>query len=98
MTYGHTHTHTHTNMGEGHCCSSHIIGEEKDLEFAFQGRESSRVPMSWGRLFQMRGLKFKNGVKAIVFQVKRWSLSICVSDEEQREREAVAQKDKWGAR
>ena len=38
------HTHTvHTDRSEGQCCSE-ILQEEKCLEFAFEGRESSKVP------------------------------------------------------
>ena len=50
-THAHTHarthvrTHTHTHMvqidrGEGQCCLTEIFGEEKCLEFAFEGREN----------------------------------------------------------
>ena len=40
--YTHTHTHTHTvqnDRGEGQCCLTEIFGEEKYLEFAFEGRK-----------------------------------------------------------
>ena len=50
-TYSHTHMHacTHTrtvqtDRGDGQCCLAEIFGEEKCLEFAFEGRKSSRVP------------------------------------------------------
>ena len=37
----HTHTHTvQTGRGEGQCCLTEIFGEEKCLEFAFEGGES----------------------------------------------------------
>ena len=50
-THARTHTHTQTDRGEGQCCLTEIFWEQKCLEFAFEGRESSL--MSWGRLFQM---------------------------------------------
>ena len=38
-----THTRTvQTDRGDGQCCLAEIFGEEKCLEFAFAGRESSR--------------------------------------------------------
>ena len=43
----HTHTHTHivqTDTGEGQCVLTEIFCKEKCLEFASEGRESSRVP------------------------------------------------------
>ena len=54
----HTHTHTHivqTNRRAGQCCLVKIFREEKCPEFAFEGRESSRVPDVLGRLFQLQG-------------------------------------------
>ena len=47
LSLSHTHTYTHivqTDWGEGQCCLTEIFGEEKCLEFAFEGKESSRVP------------------------------------------------------
>ena len=38
------HPHTvQTDRGEGQCCLTEIFSEEKCLEFAFEGIESSRV-------------------------------------------------------
>ena len=47
QTYAHMHMHTHTHnvqthRGEGQCCLTEKFREEKCLQFAFQGRESSR--------------------------------------------------------
>ena len=43
--------------------------------------------MSWGRLLQMWGPKCEKVRKPWVLRLKRWSLSMRVSDEERRERE-----------
>ena len=51
-THTHTHAHTHTvqtDRGEGQCCLTEIFWEEKRLEFAFEGRESSLISRT--RLF-----------------------------------------------
>ena len=60
-------------------------------EFAFEGTENTRVPdmMSWGRLYQMWGPKCEKVRKSWVLWLKRWSLSMRVSDEERREREGL---------
>ena len=54
--------------------------------------------MSLGRLFQMWGPKCEKVRKPWVLQLKRWILSMRVSDEERRERKdckgVAAQKDK----
>ena len=48
-TQAHTHTHAvQTDRGEGQCCLTEIFGEENCLEFAFEGRERSRVPDVFG--------------------------------------------------
>ena len=40
-----THPHPgHTQRGEGQCCLTEIFWEEECLEFAFEERESSKVP------------------------------------------------------
>ena len=46
-THARAHTHTHivqTDTGEGQCVLTEIFCKEKCLEFASEGRESSRVP------------------------------------------------------
>ena len=49
-THAHMHARTHTHTlykliwGERKWCISEEFGEEKCLQFAFEGRESSRVP------------------------------------------------------
>ena len=51
--HAHTHTHTHivqTNRRAGQCCLVKIFREEKCPEFAFEGRESSRVPDVLGEI------------------------------------------------
>ena len=45
--------------------------------------------MSWGRLFQMWGPKCEKVRKPWVLQLKRWILSMRVSDEERREQEGL---------
>ena len=45
--------------------------------------------MSWGRLFQMWGLKCEKVRNPWVLLFKRWILSMRVSDEERREREGL---------
>ena len=54
--------------------------------------------ISWGRLFQMWGPKCEKVRKPWVLRLKRWILSMRVSDEEWRELEdckgVAAQKDK----
>ena len=54
------HTHTHivqTHSGEGQCCLTEIFGEEKCTEFAFEDRESSRVPDVLGEIVPYVGTK-----------------------------------------
>ena len=47
----HTHTHTvQTDRSEGQCGLTEIFWEEKCLELAFEGRESSRVPDVLGEI------------------------------------------------
>ena len=54
----HTHTRTvQTDRGDGQCCLAEIFGEEKCLEFAFEGRESSRVPGVLGKIGSHLGNK-----------------------------------------
>ena len=48
----HTHTHTDTD-----CCLTDVFGEKKCLEFAFEGRESSRVPDVLGEVVPDVGTK-----------------------------------------
>ena len=64
-----------------------IFREEKCLELAFEGSESSM--MSWGRLFQMWGPTCEKVQKPWVLRLKRQILSMRVSDEERREREGL---------
>ena len=45
--------------------------------------------MSWGRLFQMWGQKCEKVPKPWVLLLKRWILSMRVSDKEQREWEGI---------
>ena len=45
--------------------------------------------ISWGRLFSMLGPKCEKVRKSWVLRLKRWSLSMRVSDEERREREGL---------
>ena len=56
----HTHTHTHsvqTDRSEGQCGLTEIFREEKYLELAFEGRESSRVPDVFGEIVPDVGAK-----------------------------------------
>ena len=67
-----THTHTHT------LCR--LIGVKDNV--AFEGRESSRVPdVLPERVFQIWGPKCEKVRKPWVLRLKRWSLSMRVSDE-----------------
>ena len=57
----HTHTHTHTvqtDRGDGQCCLVEIFREDKCPEFAFEGRESSRVPDVLGEIVPGVGAKY----------------------------------------
>ena len=71
----HTHTHTHTRTdtrartqtlyrlnGEGQYYSAEMLREEKCLEFAFEGRESSKVSDDMGEV--VLGVKSETGERA----------------------------------
>ena len=75
---GHTHTHTvQTDRGDGQCCLAEIFWEDKCLEIAFEGRESSReCLMSWGRLFQMWGPKCEKVRKHINIDMFREAATV----------------------
>ena len=61
-----THKHTQTvqtdtvilnDRSEGQCCLTEIFSQEKRLEFAFEGRESGRVPDNMGETVPDVGTK-----------------------------------------
>ena len=56
---------------------------------AFEGRESSRVPDVLGEIVPDVGAKCEKVRKPWVLRLRRWILSMRVSDEEQREREGL---------
>ena len=69
----HTHTHTHTvqtDRSEGQCGLTEIFWEEKCLELAFEGRESSRVPDVLGEIVPDVGAKVWESEKAMGFAVE----------------------------
>ena len=58
----HTHTHTvlysvQTDSCDGQCCLAEIFSEEKCFEFAFEERESRRVPDVLGEIVPDVGAK-----------------------------------------
>ena len=73
MMHTHTHTHTHTvqtDRGDTQCCLAEIFWEEKCPEFAFEGKESSRVPDVLGKIVPDVGAKVWKSVKAMGFAVE----------------------------
>ena len=78
-THTHTHTHTHarthasteqTDRSEGQCGLTEIFWEEKCLELAFEGRESSRVPDDLGEIVPDVGAEVWESAKAMGFAVE----------------------------
>ena len=104
-THAHTHTRAHarahartvqTDRSEGQCGLTEIFWEEKCLELAFEGRESSL--MSLGRLFQMWGPKCEKVRKpwVLCWSVGFWAcMCLTKSRESGKDCKGVAaQKDK----
>ena len=57
-THKHARTHTvQTDMSERQCGLTEIFSEEKCLELAFEGRQSSRVPDVLGEIVPDLGAK-----------------------------------------
>ena len=66
--HAHTPTHTvQTDRSEGQCGLTEIFWEEKCLELAFEGRESSRVPDVLGEIVPDVGAKVWESAKAMGF-------------------------------
>ena len=57
------------SRGEGQCCLAEIFREEKCLETAFEGRESSRVPNVLGEIVPDVGTEMLESAKAMKSQV-----------------------------
>ena len=57
------------SRGEGQCCLAEIFREEKCLECAFEGRESSRVPHILGEIVPDVGIEMLESAKAMKSQV-----------------------------
>ena len=71
----HTHTLTHTHIhrecsGEGQYCSAGIVREEKCLDFAFEGRESSRPSDVLGEIVPDVRTKVGERAKVMNFAVE----------------------------
>ena len=67
------HTHTHTvqiDRSDGQCGVTEIFWEEKCLELASEGRESSRVPDVLGEIVPDVGAKVWESAKALGFTVE----------------------------
>ena len=65
--HAHTHTHTHTVQTDGsewQCGLTEIFWEQKCLELAFEGRESSRAPDVLGEIVPDVGAKVRESAKA----------------------------------
>ena len=85
------HTHTHTNYtdswGEGQCGS---FSEKRNaFSLFFEGRENSRVFNVLGEVVPDVRTEAGQRAKAMGLRLKRRSLSMCVFDEERRQREKL---------
>ena len=69
--------------------SVEMFEKEKCLEFALKKRESSRVFDVLVRLSQILGPMCEKMRKPLVLQLKRWNLSMRLSNEERRGREGL---------
>ena len=61
----------------------------REMSWLLKEERVAECLMSWGRLFQMLGPMCEMARKPWVLWLKRWILSMRVSDEEWREREGL---------